>query len=66
MPKRDQAMTTKQFLAALRMLELTPYAAAEPLGISLRQAHRYAAGAPVPPTVAKLLRLYLEHGLPEE
>lgn len=67
MPKRDQAMTAGQYNAALRRLDLTPYAAAKVLGISLRQSHRYAADeTPVPPVVAKLVRAYVKHGMPEK
>ena len=55
-------MTTKQYLAALRRLDLTPAgkATAEALGLSLRQCQRIAAGAPVPGPVAKLLALLLD------
>lgn len=58
-------MTQLQYLAALHKLKLTPYAAAKVLGISLRQSHRYASGEQsVKETVARLLRCYVEHGLP--
>lgn len=60
-------MTSRQYNAALAKLNLTPYAAAPVLGISLRQSHRYASGEqPVKDTVAKLLACYLAHGLPDE
>lgn len=62
------AMTTEQYLRALKKLGLTPSgkATAEALGVSVRQCQKYAAGEVlVPPTVAKLLAMYLEHGLPE-
>lgn len=59
-------MTTKQYLAALKKLGLTPSgkATAAALGLTVRQCQRYAAGQDVPATVALLLRMYLEHGLP--
>lgn len=67
MPKRDKAMTAKQFNDALRRLELTPYSAGPVLGISRRQAHRYAAGdTDIPEVVAKLVRAYLVHGMPDD
>ena len=67
MTKRLDTMTTKQFNAALAKLELTPYAAAEWLGISLRTSHRYASGEqPVNKSVALLLAMYLEYGPPSE
>lgn len=60
-------MTTKQYLAAVRLLGLTPAgkATAAALGLSLRQLARYAAGGAIPETTALLLRMYLAHGLPE-
>lgn len=56
------AMSTKQYLAALKALELTTNRmAAEATGLSIRQHQRIAHGeADVPETVAKLLRLALE------
>jgi hypothetical protein len=59
-------MTTKQYLAALKKLGLSPAskATADALGLSVRQCQRVAAGQPVPETLAKLLTMYLEHGLP--
>lgn len=58
-------MTTKQYLHALEKLGLTPYSAASVLGISLRQSHRYASGEQkVKPSVALLLGMYLQHGIP--
>jgi hypothetical protein len=59
-------MTTKQYLAALKKLGLTPSgkATVAALGLSLRQVQRIAAGAPVPGAVALLLAMYLKHGLP--
>lgn len=56
-------MTTKQYLAALRKLDLKPAgkATAETLGLSLRQCQRIAAGAaPVPGPVDRLLTLMIE------
>ncbi len=61
-------MTTKQYLAALRKLDLTPasQATAAAIGLSVRRCQAIAAGAPVPGPVALLLAMYLEHGLPRE
>ena len=55
-------MTTHQYLAALKALELTTNRmAAEATGLSIRQHQRIAHGeATVPNTVAKLLHLALE------
>jgi transcriptional regulator with XRE-family HTH domain len=52
-------MTPTQFRAALDRLSLTQAGAAEFLGISIRSAHGYANGKPVPEPVAKLLRLMI-------
>lgn len=66
MAVRDK-MTAKQFNDALRKLDLSVYAAAARLGLSLRQAQRIAGGhAPVPRPVALLLRAYLTHGMPDD
>lgn len=61
-------MTTNQYLAALKKLGLTPSGkdTARALGLSLRQCQRIAAGAPIPDTLAKLLRMYLDHGRPAD
>jgi hypothetical protein len=61
-------MTTKQYLAALKKLGLTPSgkATAAALGLSLRQCQRLAGGAAIPEGTAKLLLMYLAHGLPEQ
>jgi hypothetical protein len=64
----DRTMTTNQYLAALKKLGLTPAAraTADALGLSVRQCQRLASGEQaIPETVAKLLRMYLDHGLPE-
>jgi hypothetical protein len=61
-------MTTKQYLAALKLLGLTPSgrATAQALGLSLRQCQRIAAGeSEVPGSVAKLIEAYQRHGLPQ-
>ena len=58
-------MTQKQYLQALKKLGLTPASkqTAAMLGVSLRQAQYYAAGSPIPQTVALLIAAYLRHGL---
>lgn len=61
-------MTTRQYLNALKKLDLPPHGltTAEVLGLSRRQCQRIAAGdSPVPGTVERLLAMYLEHGLPD-
>jgi hypothetical protein len=61
-------MTTRQYLNALRKLNLTPHGqrTAHMLGLSLRQCQRLARGAPIPKPVALLLTAYLATGLPEQ
>ena len=62
-------MTKNQYLAALKKLDLSPAsrATAAALGLTVRQCQRLAAGdSPIPETVALLLTMYLEHGLPEQ
>lgn len=66
---RGDTMTNKQYLDALKKLRLTPASkkTADAIGLKLRQCQRIAAGdAAVPETVAKLLRMYVKHGLPEQ
>lgn len=50
-------MTPTQYRAALDRLGLTQAGAAEALGVSIRSAHGYANGKPIPEPIAKLLRL---------
>jgi hypothetical protein len=50
-------VTLTQFRKALDDLGLTQGEAAEWLKISIRAAHGYANGAPIPEPIAKLLRL---------
>lgn len=60
-------MNQDQYLKALRKLNLTPSgkATAAALGVTVRTAQGYASGEhPIPEPIAKLLRCYLEHGLP--
>jgi hypothetical protein len=62
-------LTTKQYLAALKRLGLTPASkkTAQALGLSPRQCQRIAAGeSAVPGPVALLLAMYLAHGLPND
>jgi DNA-binding XRE family transcriptional regulator len=58
-------MTKNQFNAALERLGLTQSEAADYLGVSLRSINGYANGAKISKTVAKLLDMYLRHGLPK-
>lgn len=65
MPPRKKSINSEQFLAVLHELNLSVYASAKLLGISLRQAQRYGAGeAEIPLTVARLLEMFLRHGIP--
>ena len=50
-------MTAAQFRNALDKLGLTQGEVADWLQISIRAAHGYANGAPIPEPIAKLLRL---------
>ena len=62
-------MTHKQYLAALRKLDLAPHGnrTAKVLGLSLRQVQRLAADeAPIPEPVALLLGMYQKHGLDDD
>lgn len=66
MPARDEAMTKETFVKVLKKLGHTPYSSHDDLGLSLRQAMRYAAGdQPIPGPVAKLLDMYQRHGIPK-
>ena len=56
-------MTSTQYRKLLDRLGLTIVGAAPVLGISPRQAQRYAAGDPIPGPVAKLLRLMVDRGI---
>jgi transcriptional regulator with XRE-family HTH domain len=59
-------MTANQFRAALKNLGLSQARAAEFLKISLRTAHGYANGEPIPKPTAKLLRLMVRLKLKPE
>ena len=53
--------------SALDQLDLTQSCAAEFLNVSLRTAHGYANGRPIPESTAKLLRLMVRLNLsPDE
>lgn len=65
----SQAMTREQYLTALEKLGLTRASkrTSAAFGVTLRQCQSYASGnANVPPTLAKLIGMYLEHGMPED
>ena len=67
MAVREEAMTAEQFSKAVTKLDHNTNTICVPLGISRRQAHRYASEEqPVPMTVALLLKMYLKHGIPGE
>lgn len=60
-------MTNEEYREALRKLRFKPNSkeTAQYLGLSVRQAQRIAAGEfPVPETLAKLIAMYLKHGVP--
>ena len=61
-------MTRTQYRAAIERLGLSIVGAAKVLGVSRRQAQRFASGeSPVPEPVAKLLRLMIKHNVdPDE
>jgi DNA-binding transcriptional regulator YiaG len=69
MPVREEAMTAEQFERARRRLDLSVDEFADALGISRRQVFRYSpeakGGQPVPPPVAKLIKMYLKFGVPK-
>lgn len=59
-------MTPKQYVANLKKLGLSVYASGPILGISMRQSQRYASGeTEIPATIAKLLEIYTQHGIPK-
>jgi hypothetical protein len=63
MGKRDPAMTRLEFRQALRALGMTPYRVARHLGVSIRQAHRYASGETgIPGPVAMVVRELVKSG----
>jgi predicted transcriptional regulator len=63
MPQRTVAMTRTEYRQALRSLSMTPYKVAKYLGVSRRQAHRYASGETgVPGPVAMVLRELVKNG----
>lgn len=58
-------MTANEYRAALKKLERSQRAMAKDLGIDERTSRRYAeSGAPEP--IARLLAMYLKHGIPKE
>ena len=64
---RETKMTSAQYKAALKNLELTIVGAAPFLGISRRQSQRIAAGdSPVPDLIDKVLKLILNGKLRKE
>lgn len=59
-------MTAEQYKAAREQLGLSNYALAPKLAVHLRTAQRYEAGdIPIPDTIARLLHMYLKHGIPK-
>lgn len=65
MPVRKHEISARDFRRAVEALGYSVYASTDLLGISLRQAQRYAGGeTPVPETVSKLLDMLMRHGVP--
>jgi hypothetical protein len=65
----EKKMSERQFVAALKKLGLgvASQRTAAALGVGIRQCQRLAVGEqPVPPPVERLLKMYLQHGLPDE
>lgn len=54
-------MTSAQFRQALSALGLSQVEAAKFLGVSIRTAHGWANGAPIPDAVSKLLQVMVDH-----
>lgn len=59
-------MTSAQYRKLLDRLGLSIVGAAPVLGISPRQAQRYAAGDPIPGPVSKLLKIIVDRGIPTD
>jgi hypothetical protein len=61
-------MTANEYKAIFAALQIgyASRAAAQLIGKSVRQSQRYAAGEPIPETVAILLRLYLANSATEK
>lgn len=58
-------MTADQYRAALKKLAVSQRKAAQYLGVDERTSRRYAEnGAPEP--IARLLAMYVKHGIPKE
>lgn len=59
-------MTAAEYSKALRALDWAVVDAAPHLGVSRRQAQRFASGeSPIPGPVARLIRLLLERDKPQ-
>jgi hypothetical protein len=69
MTEKKKPMSESQFRGALKKLGLTVASqrTAAALGISIRQCQRLAVGEqPVPLPMERLLKMYVDHGLPDE
>ena len=59
-------MNAAEYKAAREKLGLSNYALAPKLGVHLRTAQRYESGEiPISETVARLLQMYVKHGIPK-
>ena len=59
-------MTAKQFCAAIKSLGISKNGAGKLLGVSRLTVYLYANGtSEVPEVIAKLLDMYLRHGVPK-
>lgn len=59
-------MTINQYNSGLKKLDITIVGAAPYFGISRRHAQRIAAAGPVPPLVAKVMKLLLNGKIQKE
>ena len=59
-------MTKTEYRRALKVLALSLNAAGPVLGVKSRASFRYAAGSQIPETTARLIHMFLRHGIPDE
>jgi len=60
-------MTPAEYKRLRRYLDVSNWALSRALGVSIRAAQRYESGEQaIPEPVARLLRMYSQHGLPPD
>jgi len=65
--KESKSMTKDEYKRLRKRTGLSNYAIAPKIGVSLRAAQRYESGEQdIPETVAKLLRMFVKFGIPDE